>query len=235
MPTGVPVQIIAPGQEGTAVLNVDVVLNESYDLPSKITKFPVERGSTISDHIFNEPIVVTLRCLVTGSPIVISQVQFNTAQQAADNLAQGKKGAAAIPSPTAEQAAAADLAKHAPTDAFDTLEAIRDARQSVTLIAGLKRYPSMALANLHIERDRKTGNVLDFVVRFEEIALADSQTITFPALRGGKTKDQGDVRDSGKQTPTDVDENSSFARDLRNAYKKARGQPLTPVQQAGVK
>ncbi len=48
---------------------IDCLLSDSHTFDSDVTEFPVESGSTISDNIRNKPLVVTMECVVTNSPI----------------------------------------------------------------------------------------------------------------------------------------------------------------------
>lgn len=48
---------------------VDCVLSESHSYESEVTEDPVESGGTISDNVRNNPIEVTMECLVTNAPL----------------------------------------------------------------------------------------------------------------------------------------------------------------------
>jgi hypothetical protein len=48
---------------------IDLEVSSSTSFPAKVTRWPVEKGARISDHIVDEPITVTLEGLVSDTPI----------------------------------------------------------------------------------------------------------------------------------------------------------------------
>lgn len=62
-------QPYAKGQVGSVEL--DVTLREQHRHTSRVTTFPVEDGSILSDHIINEPTIVVLEGIITDSPLQI--------------------------------------------------------------------------------------------------------------------------------------------------------------------
>lgn len=50
-------------------LVIDCLISDNHSFESEVTDFPVESGSTISDNIRNKPLVVTMDCLVSNTPI----------------------------------------------------------------------------------------------------------------------------------------------------------------------
>ncbi len=48
---------------------IDCCLSDNHNYESEVTDFPVESGSTISDNIRNKPLVVTMECIVSNTPI----------------------------------------------------------------------------------------------------------------------------------------------------------------------
>jgi hypothetical protein len=48
---------------------IDVILNETHEFENEVTEYPVESGSNITDNVRPKPIVVTMECLVSNSPI----------------------------------------------------------------------------------------------------------------------------------------------------------------------
>jgi len=52
-------------------VELDVTMREDHRYSSRVTNYPVEDGSSLSDHIINEPPVVTLEGIVTDTPLAI--------------------------------------------------------------------------------------------------------------------------------------------------------------------
>lgn len=55
--------------DGPVVISVDAVLREQHRLDSTVTQFPVEDGATISDHIYDQPVVIVLDGFVSTDAI----------------------------------------------------------------------------------------------------------------------------------------------------------------------
>jgi len=52
-------------------IELDVTLRENHRFSSRTTNYPIEEGSTLSDHIINEPTTVNLSALVSDTPLNI--------------------------------------------------------------------------------------------------------------------------------------------------------------------
>ena len=78
-------QPYAKGQ--VASIELDVTLREQHRHTSRVTTFPVEDGSILSDHIINEPTVVILEGIVTDSPLQILPT-FNRSVDAFNKLVE---------------------------------------------------------------------------------------------------------------------------------------------------
>jgi hypothetical protein len=50
---------------------IDVTVSESHSRSAQVTSNPVEGGSTINDHVINEPKTVTLSGLITNTPLAV--------------------------------------------------------------------------------------------------------------------------------------------------------------------
>jgi len=59
----------AQGKVGSVEL--DVTLREDHKYSSRVTTYPIEEGSSLSDHIINEPTIVVLEGIVTDTPLSI--------------------------------------------------------------------------------------------------------------------------------------------------------------------
>jgi hypothetical protein len=52
-------------------IDLDVTITEQHRYNSRVTNYPVEDGTIVSDHIINEPDTLTLQALVTDTPLSI--------------------------------------------------------------------------------------------------------------------------------------------------------------------
>lgn len=65
-------------------LTIEATLSENHSASSNITKYTVENGSNISDHIVNEPETITIEGFISNTPL--SGGFQNNAQEAFDAL-----------------------------------------------------------------------------------------------------------------------------------------------------
>ena len=75
----------AQGKVGNVVF--DTVIMEDHRFNSRVTHYPVETGTIVSDHIINEPDVVVLQGLVSDTPLNILAL-FNRSIQAFNQLVE---------------------------------------------------------------------------------------------------------------------------------------------------
>ena len=126
----------AQGQVGNVVF--DTVITEDHRFNSRVTYYPVETGTIISDHIINQPDVVVLQGLVSDTPLNILAL-FNRSIQAFNQLVQ-----------------------------------IHEQRQVVTVVTGLKVYPSMAITSMSVPRTIRTGQSLTFTIELQRVVFDTS-------------------------------------------------------------
>ena len=57
--------------DGPAIVTFDTMISEDHKYTSRVTYYPIESGTIISDHIINQPDVVILSGLITDTPLNI--------------------------------------------------------------------------------------------------------------------------------------------------------------------
>lgn len=131
--------------------SLDAVLSESHRFRSRVTTFPVESGSVISDHVINEPEEITLTGHVTNTPIQLLGGALSGAVN--DDRVQ---------------------------TAFDVLTALHEDSALVTVVSGLKVYEDMLITSLYFPRDRRTGQAIEFTVTMQKIVTAVFESTLMP-------------------------------------------------------
>lgn len=56
-------------QSKVGVVTFDTMVNEEHRFSSRVTYFPVESGTSVSDHIINQPDIVSLSGIVSDTPL----------------------------------------------------------------------------------------------------------------------------------------------------------------------
>jgi len=152
-------------------LELDVTIAENHAFNTTVTKFPIEKGANISDHIINDPVRLSMIGFITNSPVRI----FGGVPQ---NLRAGLK---AIPNRA--------------QNALFQLLALRDAKKLFTVVTGLKVYQDMFFESLVFPRDRTTGEALRFTSTLTSLSKAESAIIEAQNLDQGSTTAKENVKD----------------------------------------
>lgn len=178
------------GVQEKAVFTLDCSINEVHSRESPPTEFPVEDGTTITDHILVKPFQLELNGMVSDTPISLIASAITTGASAvlprAGILAGG--AAFALYSAIAKSQSPSVLA-------FGQLLKLQAQRQPFTVITSLQRYPSMWIKSLSVPRDAKTGDALVFKLTLVQLTVVSPQTVNIqqfkdPSLAAG-TQDAG--------------------------------------------
>jgi len=129
---------------------IDLVRAEEIVYPARISKFPTESGSKFSDNIKNDPIEVSLECLVSETPIG-PIAQDPTRQIVADNQGTILEGARAH------------------------LLAIREARKEFVLELTKGTFRNMGLVNLSEVANASTTGGLSFNAKFQQLDIRNNR------------------------------------------------------------
>lgn len=165
----------------------DCVLRESHDMTNKVTEFPIEDGSSISDHILSSPRELQLEGIITNSPVAIFGGRLD--RNARGTLQDGKL--------TGRGVNRAELA-------YKELERIHTAGQLVTITGRYKVYENMAMISAPVVRDPGDGDAIHFTASFRAISKVFLLTAT--AVSKSKIKnDMGKPKvKTGRATPSDT-------------------------------
>lgn len=192
------VQFIVNDRTGqNTVIQLDASLRETHSRRSPASKFPIENGISISDHMIIEPFSLELNGIITDSPI-------GTVQQILTSL--GTSAISSLLPPIAPIAGAAAYAiisslKNSPSpsvQAYAQLLQLQQNSQPFDVLTSLFRYPSMWIEEVSAPRDNETGNSLIFTVKLSQLILVSPQSVNIqvfsnPAL----SANQGDLGQQG--------------------------------------
>lgn len=173
----------------------DAVLDESSELTTEVTEFPIEDGSVGNDHAVQRPLMLTMR-------VGVSDNVFRAARAAAADVGGPIAGAASsvggalagtagglIGSNAAEVglalsvANAAFAAGQASTRSQTALEAIRDIQrraQIITVVGAKATYDRMMIVSTRQETTKENEQSLVLVVELQQILEVTSQDAAQP-------------------------------------------------------
>lgn len=160
------------------LLELDASISEDHSFSNAVTRFPVEDGSDITDHIKLEPDQISINGFVTNSPI-------KNLVQMRDNPTVSSGGLDRV------------------TSAYETLLGISGRNGTspvlVDIFTSLRIFTDMVMTSLTIPRNGGTGEALQFSAEFvhiRKVSLAQA-TIFYTS---GKKYGAGGIEDDGQGT-----------------------------------
>jgi len=173
----------AQGKIGS--LKLDATVSENHIYNSEVTSFPVEDGSTITDHVRKQPISLSMTGFITNSPIkfLAGVIDARARQSGRESYIE--------------------LAR-------DYLIDLHNKSMLIDIETGLMLYLDMIMKTLTIPRGQPSQDVLRFTAEFVEILKVDSEIVKIANVsdldgRAAGVNDQGQNKaDTGRQTPKDA-------------------------------
>ncbi len=78
-------------------------------------------------------------------------------------------------------------------EAYETMRELLRNREPISVITTLRQYDNMILTNMQTSRDARTGNVVQCTLNFQEIIIANSETVEAPEPEAGSASSAGAV------------------------------------------
>lgn len=155
---------------GVIFLPLDAMLSENPDFPATPTISEVEDGAEISDHVTLKPIKLSIRGIVTDTPVSLVRALSSPFQ-----------------SPSPSQAA------------FIFLRKLRDDRLPFDFVGGLTVYKSMIITDFNPVRNAETGDSLQFTCNMSQVKVVSSQTIPISKIAKASQKSASPKQSQGNQ------------------------------------
>lgn len=144
----------------TPALTIDVSIREIHSLQADITRFPVEAGASITDHIINQPRTLTIDGLISDTPSSLVALVV-------PGLVTG-------------------LVSTPPSiEAFDKMKSWWGNKQILDVQTGLDVYTNMVIRDFSFPKDTNTGRALRFTISMEEIVRVSSTIEQSPSVMDG--------------------------------------------------
>lgn len=175
---------------GNALVQFDASLSESYDFTAKPTAFPVEDGSSISDHVIRDPQAISLVGLVTDTPLTGAQALLTQAATVAATAALPPLGIVAA-SLAYAQWQVSSKAQSPSKAAYATLVKMFAGDETVvpplrpepfSMISALGTFDNLVITSLSVPRDASTGGALTFNIKMQQVNVVVPQTINVTNL-----------------------------------------------------
>lgn len=148
---------------------IDAALSEDHDHEAEVTEFPVEQGGNITDHVRIKPIQVTIKGVVSDTPIGAVAAIRDAANV---TIGDGDVGDAVLPS----------------VEALAFLRATFEAGKEITIETSIKTYDDMIMERLSIPQSAETGEALMFTATFKQIIIEANKRVVIRAVPIGQPK-----------------------------------------------
>lgn len=170
-------------------IQVDTTLEEFYEDSVEFTEHPVQRGAQITDHSFKRPMELVLMCGWSNSSASgflggIGSAILSSVSPALSGIVGAAGGISNLFNPSAGVDGSFSGGAMAASDyisgIYSQILQMQEARQPVSVVAGLRSYDNMGIAALRVRRDERTKYVLMMHCFLREVILVDTQQTTVP-------------------------------------------------------
>lgn len=171
---GTRVQLI---QNSTStVIQLDCSLKENHSRESTPTKFPVENGTSVSDHVILSPFDLDITGIITDTPIGNAQQLLTEAATTVASSLLPPVGVVAASGAFALFKALSNSSSPS-VAAYVQLLQLQANKQPFDVLTSLYRYPNMWIAGLSAPRDVESGKALVFTMKLVQLILVSPQSV----------------------------------------------------------
>ena len=158
------------------LIQFDASLKENHKRTSTPTKFPIENGSMVSDHVIISPFNLDLTAIISDTPI--GGVQ-GLVTEAATTLTSALTPPAGLIAGAAGYALFKSLSNSESPSvaAYNQILQLQENAQPFDVLTSLYRYPSMWISSLSAPRDAGTGASVVFDITLEQLILVSPQSV----------------------------------------------------------
>ena len=199
-------QYVDPDGTTLELLKIDVVSSLIHKMSSNPTQHEIEDGSFVSDHVIKNPRALTLRGIISDTPINITEAAVGNISGVVGSVVGGVAGAVATGAISKIGSELLSNADGKPSkNAMDMLDFIYENNVPLTIITGLKTYINMVMKDFNAPQTPRNAGALNFTGTFEEVAIIESESVQIPAAATDNVSAIKTVTE-GKKPPLALDE-----------------------------
>ncbi len=194
----------------------DAVVTETHSRSAQVTSHPVEQGSDVADHVYIDPLRLTLEAVVTNTPLATPVTQARNSQGEVRRVDNAKANALRF-----------DKDMLRPRDVYEALRKAYNDKSSFDVDTAIEIYRSMVITSLSVPRDAGSGaqtsngvrvDRLSFSIEMQQIRVASSKTGDVRRPKAGAPKKKDNKGDKGKKEAGDQDNRTAAARGFDSAF-----------------
>jgi hypothetical protein len=188
-------------KQDNTVLEFEASLKETHSQTSTPTKFPIENGRNISDHMILEPLELSMTAIITDNPI---SSLAGLATEAATTLTSK------LTPPIGTIALGAGLgglslfksivggSSSPSVAAYQQLKKMQEAGEPFTVLTSLERYKNMVINSVSVPREAQEGNCITFTIGLTQLIIVSPKVVQIQALANPGLSDG--MHDLGQQS-----------------------------------
>ena len=181
-------------------LAIDATLSESRNFTAKVTRKPIEDGTSVSDSKILENAQFSLEGVITNTPIVLAQQQDVTVSPDYGFLKNASQFFNFISTENETIKVAQVNASTPVLNAYVFLQNLYASFKPFSLqISGFDEIKNLLVKNFKVDFTTDTGDCLHFNLDLEQIQIVSSQTTTVP--KNTAQSKVADKKQMGTQQP----------------------------------
>jgi hypothetical protein len=154
---------------GRLTVELDALVSEDPEYTAEATKYSVERGAVISDHVALNPLLLNVEAVVTNTPASLVKILSG----------------ATFRDPAGE--------------ALKVLKRLWQERVPFSFVGGLETYTNMVIISLQAPRRAGTANALVFSCRMQQLNIVESREVSLEKIRPADLEKAAPAQDVGFQ------------------------------------
>lgn len=188
----------------------DAVVTETSSRSATVTTHPVEKGADVADHVYLDPLRISLEAVATSTPI-----------RQPPNFTDGARGE------VSEGVLKFDKNMERPKDLWTALNAAFKAKSVFTIRMSHSYAENMVMVGLSLPREAGSGHAtsdrgtfvdkLTFSIEFQQIRTVSSRESDARKPKATTPKEKKDKGDKQKKQASD-DQNRSIAKQIGRSF-----------------
>jgi hypothetical protein len=194
----------------TQEASFDAVVTETHSRSAQVTSHPVEQGADVADHVYIEPLHLTLECVVTNTPLATPATQNRNSRGEVSTV----NGKVSLPFGAGTYTKAVGAALQfsqdmlRPRDVYEALRKAFNEKSAFSVDTALEIYHSMVITALSVPREAGSGAMTDkgvrvdrltFSIEMQQIRVASSKTGEVRRPKAGAPKKKENKGDKNKK------------------------------------
>lgn len=193
-------------QNNNTVIQIDASISETHSRESPSTEFPVENGTSISDHTLIKPFKLEIQGMISDTPIGGVQGLITEAATTATAALLPPVGTVVLGGAFA-LFSALSKSKSPSVAAYGQLLQLQASAQPFDVLTSLYRYENMWINSISVPRNAQDGNALMFTISLAQLLIVKPQSVDVKIFANpGLSANQTDAGEQG------LDPASAFKR-----------------------